>query len=998
MKTSGMHARTNRRAFGHGRVTIVSAVLAIAGIPVGVFGTVSASGVATYVNPVHVSFTLEGCRGDAGVFPAGGPFVCPDANYTSGNLGSGWNELDFVPHRLTTSSGSQADATTIYDVAVAADNFVQNDGIAGYDKIDAVGLNDGKSAASCDVTASGVMTTNSFGGTYQTIYRILHITQNKGTTCVIDWYEELAVGSHLNSGSSLHSNVALVSGSTITTNGIGAKDVSIPVKPIQPQTVTKTMSASQDSSVQWSIDKTASPDTLTFTNSCDQTTGALSKTSDITVAWTKQSVTPSGGIDTHTTITVSNPAHRPFGLAVTDEIFGGATPGTAGTGVAGPGYSGTIAAQTTTKVVDNVAQSVSAATLGNPSTISDRATGVFHDPVYDTDHTVTATASAAVQSGAVGNGAVDISDTELLEVPAEVDPDNPVNGFPSHVKFSASVLSGTGGYASGSFGGSYAGTATTGPVTWSVSNQTDSGSVTFRKTVTVDAASTVNAVLYDKATITPNGSSTVLTSDTATVTISAAPLVSLTVSKTIPVVLGSGDATEVFTFDVTGPASYSSNPTISFGTGDGGALHPKSATTLTGLQPGGYTIHEEDPSAYGYGQPGDDTKTITPDPSVGFSTCSATSTFTNNFGPASAQVKKVTDPASNEAGWDFTLTGPNIDPLDPEVVTTTDANFIGFTTTLDEGTYTVTETAKTNWDLVSVGSGKNNTNPTLDTTKSTCTFTVNYPADADAVFSCVFKNVKRGHVTVLKKENGGVPTHSYTFRLTGGDIPTGSPQDLTTDGTNQGSLDFGWHAPGTYTLCELAVPVGTHSTLLDSPYKDAPYNASQNSTTGDTCITLPLAAGGIAAITVDNTYPLGSARTIGYWRNWATCSKASVEKANKTGNKLLDDQLPATVATGTYAYDVITCAAGVSIVSSPSSKWAEHQLGAQLLAAVLNVHAGAAHSSTTDDKIAHAQALLGSVNWMGSPTTQLVGNKSPQRSDFLQTAAYLDGYNNNLWT
>ena len=993
MRTSGAHRRNNRGTFGHGRVTIVSAVLAIAGIPVGVFGTVTATGVA-YINPVHVSFTLEGCRGDAGVFPAGGPFVCPDAKYTSGNLGSGWNERDFVPHRLTTSSGSQSSTTTIYDVAIAADNFVQNDGIPGYDKIDGVAVNGPKSDASCAVTPSGLLTTNSFGGTYQTIYRILHITQSTNTTCVIDWYEELAVDSHLNSGSSLHSNVALVSGSTITTNGIGAKDVSIPVKPIQPQSVTKTMSASQDSTVQWSIDKTASPDTLTFTNSCDQTTGALSKTSDITVTWTKQSVTPSGGIDTHTTITVSNPAHRPFGLNVTDEIFGGATPGTAGTGVAGPGYSGTIAAQTTSKVVDNVAQSVTAADLdplGSPATVSDRATGVFHDPVYGTDNTVTATASAVVQSGSVGNGAIDISDTELLEVPDEVDPDNPVNGFPSNVKFSASVLSGTGGYASGSFGGGYAGTATTGPVTWSVSNQTDSGSVTFRKTVTVDAASTVDAVLYDKATISPNGSSTALTSDTATVTIGASPLVSLTVSKSIPVVLGSGDGSETFTFDVTGPSSYSSNPTITFNTGDGAS--PKSATALTGLQPGAYTIHEEDPSAYGYGQPGDDTKTITPDPSVGFSTCSATSSFSNNFGPATAQVKKITDPTSNEAGWDFTLNGPNIDPLDPEVVTTTDANYIGFTTTLDEGTYTVTETAKTNWDLVSVGSGKNNTSPTLDTTKSTCQFTVNYPGDADAVFSCVFKNVKRGHVTVLKTENGSAPTHSYTFRLTGGDIPSGTPQDLTTDGTNQGSLDFGWHAPGSYTLCELGVPVGTHTTLLDPP-----YNATQNSTTGDTCFTFTLAAGATKAVTVDNEYPLGSARTIGYWRNWATCSKASVDKATKTGNKLLDDQLPAVVATGTYAYTVTDCAVGVSIVSTPSSKYAEHQLGAQLLAAVLNVHAGAAHSPTTDAKIAHAQALLGSVNWMGSPTTQLVGNKSSQRSDFLQTAAYLDGYNNNLWT
>ena len=993
MSTYGAHRRPSRRRFGHGRITIVSTVVAIAGLPAGVFGTVTASG-ATAVNPVHVSFTLEGCRGDAGVFPAGGPFVCPDGDYTTGNLGSGWNELDFVPHRLTTTSGNQGTTTTVYDVAVAADNFVQNDGIAGYDKISDVTTNASKSDGSCSVDDGGAtLTTNNFGGTYQTIYRILHITQNKGTTCVFDWYEELALGSHNNSGSSLHSNVALISGNTITTNGIGAKDVSIPIKPIQPQTVSKTMSASQDSTVQWSVTKSASPTSLSFDNTCDQTSGALSKTTDVTVTWTKQSVTPSGDIDTLTTITVSNPAHRPFGLDVTDEIFGGGTPGADGTGVAGPGFSGTIAAQTTTDVVDNVAQTVSAATLGNPTTVSDRAKATFHDPVYLTDSTISDTASAAVQSGNVGNGSIDISDTELLEVPGEIDPDNPVNGFPSNVLFSASVLSGTGGYASGSFGGGYAGTATTGPVTWSVTDQDTSGSVTFRKTVTVDAASTVSASLYDKASIFPNGSSTALSSDTETVAIGGSPLVSLTISKTIPIVLDSNDGTETFTFDVSGPSGYSSNPTISFSTGDGGSLSPKSATALTGLQPGSYGIHEEDPSAYGYGQPADDTQIITPDPTVGFSTCSATSTFTNNFGPASAQVKKVTDPTGNEAGWEFKL---KLGTTTLETVTTTDANYVPFSTVLDEDTYTVEETTQANWDQAGVGVGKNVvSDPSLDTSKTTCTFTVDYPADADAIFSCVFKNVERGHVTVLKSENGSAPTHAYTFRLTGGDVPGGTPQDLTTDGTNLGSLDFGYHAPGTYTLCELAVPVGTHSTLLDPPYSDPPYNSSQNSTTGDTCITLPLAAGEAAVITVDNTYPLGSARTIGYWRNWATCAKASIEKAAKTGNKLLDDQLPAVVATGTYAYTVTDCATGVSIVSTPSAKYAEHQLGAQLLAAVLNVHAGAAHSATTDDKIAHAQALLGSVNWMGSPTTTLVGKNNSQRNDFLQTASYLNGYNNN---
>jgi hypothetical protein len=483
------------------------------------------------------------------------------------------------------------------------------------------------------------------------------------------------------------------------------------------------------------------------------------------------------------------------------------------------------------------------------------------------------------------------------------------------------------------------------------------------------------------------------------VTISAAPLVQLTISKTIPSVLGANDTPfPTFTFDVTGPGGYSSSPTVSFGQGDGGTLNPKT-TTLTGLNPGTYNVAEETQSPY-IAVPAHDVA-ITPNPAVGFSTCSAEDDISNNFGPASAQVKKVTLPAGSGSGWTFTLTGPGADdgvpPAGEDAVTAADNTYIGFNTELQEGDYVVTETAQLHWDNTGVGEGRNVvSDPAINAAVHTCTFSVNYPADADAVFSCVFQNTQRGHVTVLKTENGGVPTHAYTFELSGNGI---TPIDLTTDGTNLGSLDFGWQVPGTYTLCELAVGILTHSTLLDAPYNAAPYNSSQNSTTGDVCMTLPLAAGQTAAISVDNVIaPPGTARTIGYWKNWNTCAKAPAAKALKTGNTLMDTLLPVTEATGLHAFDVTNCTLGVSILSTSSSKYAEHQLGAQLLAALLNVKAGAAESGTTATTIAHAQALLGSINWNGSPTTTIIGNKDSRRNDFLTTASYLDGYNNNLYT
>src|SRR3954453_4762491 len=67
-------------------------------------------------DPVQVNFTLQGCRLPAGeTLPnVNGDFICADADYTTGNLGKNWNELDLVPHRLTTSTNT----AQTYTVAV----------------------------------------------------------------------------------------------------------------------------------------------------------------------------------------------------------------------------------------------------------------------------------------------------------------------------------------------------------------------------------------------------------------------------------------------------------------------------------------------------------------------------------------------------------------------------------------------------------------------------------------------------------------------------------------------------------------------------------------------------------------------------------------------------------------------------------------------------------------------------------------------------------------
>src|SRR5512135_1626002 len=212
-----------------------------------------------FTESAHIQFNLQACRNDGTItLPNGsGQFICPDAAYTSGNLGKGWNELDLVPHRLTTTAGTQAGVTTDYDVYIAAD--YQTNGKTGYDVISVPVVNTAKSDASCTVSAGPQSTQGSAsspfgGGTDVVVYRDLTIHQNAGTTCVFDYYQRLALGAHLYPGSSLQSYLfqqAGLSGSK--------KTISIPVNQILPQSLSKDMTATQGTNHVWNITKNPSP-------------------------------------------------------------------------------------------------------------------------------------------------------------------------------------------------------------------------------------------------------------------------------------------------------------------------------------------------------------------------------------------------------------------------------------------------------------------------------------------------------------------------------------------------------------------------------------------------------------------------------------------------------------------------------------------------------------------------------------------------------------------
>ncbi len=683
--------------------------------------------------PVHLSTTLEGCRNNGGiVLPIGGKFVCPDAAYTTGNLGKGWNELDLVPHRLTTSLGSQSAAATDYNLSIAADGITGGD--VGYDVISVPEVNGPKSDASCSVSAGpqslqGDAGDPFGGGTDTVIYRDLTVHQAKGTTCVFDYYERLALGSHLYPGSSLQSYL----GSAPDLGG-SKKTVSIPVNEIQPQSLTKDMTATQGSNHIWNITKDATPASLDIPDTCGPDRDAHKAHVGITVSWERLPAEAGGPITILTHVYATNPSARVITTTVVDDIRSSTTV----LDSAGP-VTADVPANTANFLMLTHQTQVPAGT-GN---LNDVATGTYTDLVtgVPVPGNTSATASADVQlTGPTTNASAIISDTESISGPG--------------LTFSVDSTSG----ASGSFGGGYTpGTPTTGPVNWTSSSQNGSGSVTFDKTVYAEKGTiTSSGNLHDVATLTGSDGFTAQTD--LDVGISVDTKATLTIDKSIPDVL-QGAETASFTFQVKDASdTLVATRTISFSAGE-----TSDSAVVTGLTPGAYTV-SEDP-ATGWDPLANEVVDLSGD------ACSGTATFRNDNPPASASVRKVTDPAGFSGDWTFTLTGTTPSgPIAPESVTTTDAGAVNFTTSLGEGSYVISEDPQSGWSS--------------DGGNADCSFTVDLPADAGTAFECVFTNTFEPSISLTKGGDRlskiGDPV-TYTFDLEntssqGG--PAGAP-DLT---------------------------------------------------------------------------------------------------------------------------------------------------------------------------------------------------------------------------
>jgi len=251
-------------------------------------------------------------------------------------------------------------------------------------------------------------------------------------------------------------------------------------------------------------------------------------------------------------------------------------------------------------------------------------------------------------------------------------------------------------------------------------------------------------------------------------------------------------------------------------------------------------------------------------------------------------------------------------------------------------------------------------------------------------------------------------TQSFTFELRQGASATAQGTTLeaaTADATNGGVINFStFLVPGnTYQLCETNMQPGWMTTLGPPLYTI--YNPNGVSLT--VCTDFTVTAGQTKTFNIDNSPPPGGfALTIGYWKNWASCSKSS-------GNKkpVLDQTLAKTEPTGipvglltlhgsTATPNVApSCQAAVNLLNKSTVNTAAKKssdpafnLAAQYVGAELNMAAGAGACTAAVKAMTDAQALLTAINFNGNTHTKLTAAQTSQANSLATT---LDNYNNN---
>jgi hypothetical protein len=496
------------------------------------------------------------------------------------------------------------------------------------------------------------------------------------------------------------------------------------------------------------------------------------------------------------------------------------------------------------------------------------------------------------------------------------------------------------------------------------------GGGAYHFTATVDTANfpPVTASVTYTGTL---GSNTVLTLSGCNE--SGPTTASLTIFKTIPNIL-QGNETATFTFQalvtpVTNPPVVAGSCTITFTAGQ-----TSGQCTITGLQPSTtYTIHEVPVTGWD----------IQPDVTAttgAAGTNTAGPTFVNTSPPAHAQACKVTnvDTTGHDASTDtFTF---DLKANGTTVVTKTvsgggtaiSPKCVSFGIDLVEGTtYTIVEeTPATGWTQQSLVCDVNGIGPVSN-------FTPDYPADADAVFTCTATNsITAAHATVRKVTIPAGHEGGWTFDLKANGVTV---ETVTTSDATAVNFTTNLQDGVTYTVVE---------------HTQAEWDPSAGAECTFT-VHYPADSGRTFNCVFTNTH-VSAGLTPGYWKNHlaangtAGCSTLPSGTGCSKNGPFTKTYLPLNL--GNYTVATIGQAANVFVGMNCSNSSGQNAVGClagQLLAAELNVANGASHCANT--VISDANAFLVSIGYTGPSGTYTL--TSAQRATAVQLASELSAYN-----
>jgi len=355
---------------------------------------------------------------------------------------------------------------------------------------------------------------------------------------------------------------------------------------------------------------------------------------------------------------------------------------------------------------------------------------------------------------------------------------------------------------------------------------------------------------------------------------------------------------------------------------------------------------------------------------------------------------------------------------------------------------------------------------TCQTHDNTATFTTTDTGSTDSDSQSV--EVCASVLNVIKLTQGNIdPAQDWQFQLFAGPNADNPWESFSTalasdssSGKTDGVLNFGDYnidPNNTYTFCELNAPAGWASLWSFDGNPITPYNPDRFPSDGNPngqdlgrrCFDFgagtdyPIPTGGTITFTVDNRFPGGEPRTIGFWKNWATCTgggqdATATKNAGYDGDPTDPEASAARIAAGYFLLDDVLNPPGITIGSFtiPASdvelsktiknktvtktgcqiavdlldktNWftdkkmapdAAYGLAAQLVAAKANITAGAKNCPALSDAVLAADSLLASINFDGTGDylgPKVKGNDQVLRNQALDLANTIDLYNNGL--